>query len=226
MIGKHELLCRHYFSGVCTCRADHADDCVSLVRDTPCDCDGTEWQNPDFQVMEPTTGKDEYTPVNHPLHYNVHPNGIECIDVVEGFNFNVGNAIKYLWRAGLKSDDAVKDLEKAAWYVQRELERAKTKLNSIPYSEYRAKRLVEIDTTDTVTDKGDYSGEDVTETVWPVVDAAPRTSRCNREGDHRPHVWNGWHCTGNGPRPCRDTGAHIGHTYDGVQCIGRAYDIT
>ena len=76
-------------------------------------------------MIEPTTGKDEYTPVNHPLHYNVHPNGIECIDVVEGFNFNVGNAIKYLWRAGLKSDDTVKDLEKAAWYVQRELERAK-----------------------------------------------------------------------------------------------------
>ena len=79
--------------------------------------------------MQPTTGKDEYTPVNHPLHYNVHPNGIECIDVVEGFNFNIGNAIKYLWRAGLKSDDAVKDLEKAAWYVQRELERCVPELH-------------------------------------------------------------------------------------------------
>ena len=46
--------------------------------------------------------------------YNVHPNGIECIDVVEGFGFNIGNAIKYLWRAGLKPDtDSLDDLRKA-----------------------------------------------------------------------------------------------------------------
>jgi hypothetical protein len=57
--------------------------------------------------------------VNHPAHYNQHPSGIECIDIVEHFNFNIGNAIKYLWRAGLKGD-AIEDLKKAAWYVQRE----------------------------------------------------------------------------------------------------------
>ena len=168
-------------------------------------------------MIEPTTGKDEYTPVNHPLHYNVHPNGIECIDVVEGFNFNVGNAIKYLWRAGLKSDDAVKDLEKAAWYVQRELERAKTKLNSIPYSEYRAKRLVEIDTTDTVTDKGDYSGEDVTETVWPATVLAPTVlsiPMAQENGQNHPHAL------------CRAHDAHPWHVWEGKYCIGRAYDIT
>lgn len=61
--------------------------------------------------------------VDHPSHYN-QINGIECIDVVEHFNFNVGNAIKYLWRAGLKGD-AIEDLEKAAWYCQREIERVK-----------------------------------------------------------------------------------------------------
>lgn len=62
--------------------------------------------------------------VNHPTHYNAHPSGIECIDVVEGFNFNVGNAIKYLWRAGLKPGiDAEQDLRKALWYVSREIER-------------------------------------------------------------------------------------------------------
>jgi hypothetical protein len=59
--------------------------------------------------------------INHPSHYNQIP-GIECIDVVEHFNFNIGNAIKYLWRAGLKHD-ATEDLEKAAWYCQREIER-------------------------------------------------------------------------------------------------------
>lgn len=60
--------------------------------------------------------------VNHPAHYNNHPAGIECIDVVEHFGFNVGNAIKYLWRAELKGNQ-IQDLEKAAWYVQREIER-------------------------------------------------------------------------------------------------------
>ncbi len=63
--------------------------------------------------------------VDHPAHYNQHPAGIECIDVVEGFNFNVGNAIKYLWRAGLKGD-TIEDLKKAAWYVNREIQRRTT----------------------------------------------------------------------------------------------------
>lgn len=63
--------------------------------------------------------------INHPDHYNKHPSGVECIDIVEHFNFNVGNAIKYLWRAGLKSDNPAEDLEKAAWYCQREIERIK-----------------------------------------------------------------------------------------------------
>lgn len=58
--------------------------------------------------------------VNHPSHYNDHPSGVECIDVVEHMAFNIGNAVKYLWRAGLKGD-AVEDLKKAAWYVQREI---------------------------------------------------------------------------------------------------------
>lgn len=63
--------------------------------------------------------------VNHPKHYNAHPAGIECIDVVEHMTFNVGNAIKYLWRAGLKTKDPIEDLEKALWYVAREIERFK-----------------------------------------------------------------------------------------------------
>lgn len=58
--------------------------------------------------------------VNHPDHYQVVP-GIECIDVVEHFSFNRGNAIKYLWRAGAKAD-VVEDLRKAIWYIQREID--------------------------------------------------------------------------------------------------------
>ena len=61
-------------------------------------------------------------PVNHPRHYTGHPSGIECIEITEHLNFCVGNAVKYLWRAGLKGDD-IEDLRKAAWYVQREIDR-------------------------------------------------------------------------------------------------------
>lgn len=60
--------------------------------------------------------------VDHPEHYNQHPNGYECIDVAEAFNFNLGNVLKYIWRAGLKGD-AGTDLRKARWYLQREIER-------------------------------------------------------------------------------------------------------
>jgi|SRR5579871_3272746 len=62
--------------------------------------------------------------VNHPRHYTSHPSGIECITIIEWMNFNVGNAIKYLWRAGEKGFE-IQDLEKAEWYVKREIERLK-----------------------------------------------------------------------------------------------------
>ena len=60
-------------------------------------------------------------PIN-PDHYRSHPSGVECITVTESMNFCIGNAMKYLWRAGLK-DDAIEDLHKAAWYVSREISR-------------------------------------------------------------------------------------------------------
>ncbi len=61
-------------------------------------------------------------PVNHPPHYTEHPSGIECIQVTEHLSFCVGNAIKYLWRADLKHPDAIQDLKKAVWYINREIE--------------------------------------------------------------------------------------------------------
>lgn len=63
-----------------------------------------------------------YNPVNHPAHYTSHPSGVECIQVTEHMNFNIGNAVKYLWRAGLK-DCQAQDLRKARWYVDREIQR-------------------------------------------------------------------------------------------------------
>jgi hypothetical protein len=63
--------------------------------------------------------------INHPQHYNDHPSGVECIDIVEHMPFNIGNAIKYLWRAGIKATPTLEDLEKARWYVEREIRRLK-----------------------------------------------------------------------------------------------------
>lgn len=62
--------------------------------------------------------------VDHPAHYNAHPSGIECIDVVRHMNFNLGNVVKYLWRAGEKDPAKhLEDLKKAAWYLNDEIER-------------------------------------------------------------------------------------------------------
>lgn len=65
--------------------------------------------------------------VDHPKHYNSLGDGsIECIDVVEHMSFNLGNATKYIWRSGLKSPDAITDLSRAIWYINREIERLKS----------------------------------------------------------------------------------------------------
>jgi len=65
--------------------------------------------------------------VNHPKHYTSHPSGIECIQVTEHMGFNLGNALKYIWRADLKND-AIEDLKKARWYLDREIARREAAL--------------------------------------------------------------------------------------------------
>lgn len=58
--------------------------------------------------------------INHPPHYTAHPSGVECITITEHMNFCLGNAVKYIWRAGEKSN-AIEDLKKARWYLDREI---------------------------------------------------------------------------------------------------------
>lgn len=63
-------------------------------------------------------------PVNHPSHYT--DGNIEVIDFIEDkrFGYNLGNAVKYISRAGKKdASKTVQDLQKAVWYVQREIAR-------------------------------------------------------------------------------------------------------
>ena len=60
--------------------------------------------------------------VNHPPHYTQHPSGVECIEITRHMGSNLGNAIKYIWRADLKND-AIEDLKKAVFYINDEIER-------------------------------------------------------------------------------------------------------
>jgi len=69
-------------------------------------------------------------PVNHPAHYNNHPSGVECIQVIEHMSFNVGNAVKYLWRADEKGAP-LQDLKKARWYIEREIQKREASLNNV-----------------------------------------------------------------------------------------------
>lgn len=75
--------------------------------------------------------------VNSPTHYTSHPSGVECITITEHYDFCVGNAIKYLWRAGLKGDSTLgnaekelEDVKKALWYVQRHISNLEKKCNT------------------------------------------------------------------------------------------------
>lgn len=74
--------------------------------------------------------KQQIDMVNHPKHYTSDPSGVEAIEITRHRNFNIGNAIKYLWRAGLKEDEGkdklqkqVEDLRKAVFYINDEIAR-------------------------------------------------------------------------------------------------------
>lgn len=73
-------------------------------------------------TSDPKKYDKEYDPVNHPKHYTNHPSGIECIQVTRHMGFNLGNAIKYIWRADEKND-AIEDLRKAKWYIEDEIKK-------------------------------------------------------------------------------------------------------
>jgi hypothetical protein len=74
----------------------------------------------------PADGCTAHDPINHPRHYTSHPSGVECITITEHLNFCLGNAVKYIWRAGEKGA-AVEDLKKARWYIDREIRRLESK---------------------------------------------------------------------------------------------------
>ena len=81
--------------------------------------------------------------VNHPKHYNSHPSGVECIEIIRSMDFNIGSVFKYLFRSEYK-EDFLQDLNKALWYLKDEHQRRSNKLflsknipNLFKFSEYR-----------------------------------------------------------------------------------------
>lgn len=69
---------------------------------------------------------EESDPIN-PEHYKSHPLKIECIEIAESAGFNLGNAIKYIWRTAwpgrvLSREKKVENLKKAIWYIGRQIE--------------------------------------------------------------------------------------------------------
>lgn len=89
---------------------------------------GLDKPSPEFSevvdrvLAEREASRQAHDLVNHPPHYTAHPSGVECIQITEHMGFTLGNAVKYIWRADLKGD-AIEDLKKARWYIDREIAR-------------------------------------------------------------------------------------------------------
>lgn len=103
--------------------AAHKPDCVYAPKLTPMQQAEAEYRAQRAAKGDPVPAT-EHNSVNYPAHYTSHPSGVECITVTEHMTFNLGNAVKYIWRHGLKpTADAVEDLKKARWYLDREIAR-------------------------------------------------------------------------------------------------------
>ena len=102
-----------------TCLNSYLDaDTMRIVCDKEVICNGEHYEPVAIDKKE-VVNKEM---VNHPSHYNMGK--YEAIDVIEDWqlNFNLGNTVKYISRAGHK-DDIVQDLKKALWYLEREIKR-------------------------------------------------------------------------------------------------------
>ena len=126
--------------------------------------------------MPTTQSEDPNERVDHPRHYNQHPSGIETIELIEHLPCNLANAVKYLWRCGLKqSETPLRDLQSARWYTQRESERVDLyELDDEPVPKTAviwralARRVMAVD-HDSVL--GDYLGELLDESFTGMLDA-------------------------------------------------------
>ena len=104
-----------------------------------------EKENPNITNFD--TSKVDYLPGSdnsiidkhvNPDHYKSHPSGVECIEIARHYVFSIGNVFKYIWRAGLKKDEGlsdidkeIEDLEKAKWYLEDRIKELKEKKECI-----------------------------------------------------------------------------------------------
>jgi hypothetical protein len=95
--------------------------CVTVGEDPdrPVDPGSEEARKKLLEACDRVFGHDQ---VEHPAHYNGHPSGVECIQIIEHMNFCLGNVVKYVWRADQKGAPLV-DLKKARFYLEREIAR-------------------------------------------------------------------------------------------------------
>ena len=83
--------------------------------------------------------------INNPPHYTSHPSGVECLTITRHMGFNLGNAVKYIWRADLKGA-AIDDLRKAAFYIADEIKRREataTPNEGLAFNDHLARRDAE-----------------------------------------------------------------------------------
>ena len=121
--------------------------------------------------------------VNHPPHYLGHPAGIECIQITEHMSFCLGNALKYIWRSDLKGD-AVEDLKKARWYLDREIARREQPSPADRERDLRAAQLRDHGGCDDAPvsvmqrDPGDEDdGSTTAEALWGHLERQPDSAR-------------------------------------------------
>lgn len=120
----------------------------------------------------------DHDPVNSPAHYTSSPSGVECIQVTEHLGFCIGNAIKYLWRVDDKGD-ALENLRKARWYVDREIARREHAKPQMAYgdTEQEARKAADVlvEDNDRAVELGKKYAEDIISGAERIFNAdAPR----------------------------------------------------
>ena len=118
----HHIKCPAIFNNSATCLCKEIDEetpkpvhhpaCATLIQERhDCTC---------YHYAD--TRKRWFKDQINPSHYKSHPSGVECIEVTRHMNFNCGNAVKYIWRNGLKDGNpSIQELKKAAWYLNDEI---------------------------------------------------------------------------------------------------------